>query len=91
MPRRRKQPKRRTVPDFRFDDVLVTEFISALMKRGKRSVAEQLFYDACNHIEKRSGDKGLDTFHKAMNNVKPVLEVRSLRNLSPRPTMRADR
>ncbi|MCB2202058.1 30S ribosomal protein S7 [bacterium] len=79
MPRRRKRPKRPIQPDFRFQDTLVTQFVSSLMKRGKRSTAEQIFYDACDRMEKKTGDSGLDVFRKAMNNVKPVLEVRSRR------------
>ena len=79
MPRRRKRPKRPIQPDFRYQDTLVTQFVSSLMARGKRSTAEQLFYDACDLMEKKTGENGLDVFRKAMNNVKPVLEVRSRR------------
>ena len=49
------------------------------MKKGKRSTAERIFYDAVELAAKKSGQDGLDLFHKAMNNVKPVLEVRSRR------------
>jgi small subunit ribosomal protein S7 len=49
------------------------------MRKGKRSTAENLFYSAVGMAEKKSGQAGLDLFHKAMNNVKPVLEVRSRR------------
>ncbi len=79
MSRRIKAGKRDALPDHKYQDRLVTQFVSCLMKRGKRSTAEQLFYNSLNLLEKKSGDSGLDVFHKAMNNVKPVLEVRSRR------------
>lgn len=58
---------------------MVTEFVSCLLKRGKRSTAETLFYGALDKIEKKSGQSGLEVFHKALNNTKPVLEVKSRR------------
>jgi small subunit ribosomal protein S7 len=79
MPRRRKSEKREVVPDYKFGDRQTSQFISSLMKKGKRSTAERIFYDAVELAAKKSGQDGLDLFHKAMNNVKPVLEVRSRR------------
>jgi small subunit ribosomal protein S7 len=79
MPRRRKRVKPEIPPDYKHGDKLITQFVSSLMKRGKRSTAERIFYGALDRVEKKSGDSGLDLFHKAMNNVKPVLEVRSRR------------
>jgi small subunit ribosomal protein S7 len=79
MPRRRKSEKREIVPDYKFGDRQISQFISSLMKKGKRSTAERIFYDAVELAAKKSGQDGLDLFHKAMNNVKPVLEVRSRR------------
>ncbi|MGD8922413.1 MAG: 30S ribosomal protein S7 [Candidatus Zixiibacteriota bacterium] len=79
MPRRRKSEKREVVPDYKFGDRQISQFISSLMKKGKRSTAERIFYDAVELAAKKSGQEGLDLFHKAMNNVKPVLEVRSRR------------
>jgi small subunit ribosomal protein S7 len=79
MPRRRKQAKRDPVPDPKFNDMLTAQFISCLMRRGKRSTAENIFYYAIEKLEKKSDMTGLELFHKAMNNVKPVLEVRSRR------------
>ena len=79
MSRRVKAPKRHTVPDFKYNDRMVTQFVSCLMHRGKRSTAERLFYKAIELLEKKSGQGGLDMFHKALNNVKPVLEVKSRR------------
>jgi small subunit ribosomal protein S7 len=58
---------------------LVTKFINGLMREGKRSVAERIFYGALQHIEERSGKNGLEVFEKAVENVKPVLEVKSRR------------
>lgn len=79
MSRRVKAPKRRVVPDFKYGDKMITQFVSCLMQRGKRSTAERLFYKAVDILEKKSGQEGLDMFHKALNNVKPVLEVKSRR------------
>jgi small subunit ribosomal protein S7 len=79
MARRRKLGKRPVVPDYKHGDKMVSEFVACLMKRGKRSTAEHIMYDALELSEKKSGTAGLDVFHKAMNNVKPVLEVRSRR------------
>lgn len=79
MSRRSSAIKREVVPDFKYNDKLVTQFVSCLMKRGKRSTAEQIMYHALEIAEKKSGQDGLELFHKALNNVKPVLEVRSRR------------
>lgn len=67
------------MPDYKYGDKMITQFISCLMKGGKRSTAEQLFYDALSTVENKTGQEGLEMFHKALNNVKPVLEVRSRR------------
>ena len=58
---------------------MITQFISCLMKSGKRSTAERIFYSSLSDIGNKTGQDGLDIFHKAVNNVKPVLEVRSRR------------
>jgi small subunit ribosomal protein S7 len=79
MPRRKQIQKRQRPPDSVYGDVTVTYFISNLMERGKRSTAERIFYDALQIVEKKANQKGLDVFHKAMSNVKPVLEVKSRR------------
>ncbi len=79
MSRRIKPSKRPVVADRKHKDKLVTQFVSCLMARGKRSTAERLFYNALDQLEGKSGQGGLEVFHKAMNNVKPVLEVRSRR------------
>jgi len=79
MPRRNKPEKRRIKPDFKHQEILAAQFISCLLRRGKRSKAEQIFYGAIDLLEKKSGQPGMDVFRKAMDNVKPTLEVRSRR------------
>jgi len=79
MSRRRRTPRRRVLPDPVYHDIVVTKFINGIMKKGKRSTAEQIFYSAMDHIEKKTGKNGLETFQKALDNVKPMLEVRSRR------------
>ncbi|HDL01287.1 MAG TPA: 30S ribosomal protein S7, partial [candidate division Zixibacteria bacterium] len=79
MSRRTSAIKREVIPDYKFGDKLMTQFVSCLMKGGKRSTAESLFYKAVDGLAEKSGQDGLEMFHKAVNNVKPVLEVRSRR------------
>jgi len=79
MSRRIKAEKRPPILDYKYGDKMVTQFLSCLMKRGKRSVVEQILYDAIDAMEKKTGQGGLEMFHKAVNNVKPVLEVKSRR------------
>lgn len=79
MSRRTSTEKRQVVPDFKYGERMITQFVSCLMKDGKRSTAQRCFYNALDHVEKKSGESGLEIFRKALNNVKPVLEVRSRR------------
>jgi len=79
MPRRRKAPKRHLAPDFRYGSVLVTRFINTFMLHGKKSIAQGLFYDALEMIEEKTGKHGIDIFERALQNVRPQLEVRSRR------------
>jgi small subunit ribosomal protein S7 len=79
MPRRKAIKKRLVQPDAKFHDVTVARFVNYMMRRGKKSTAERIVYDAFGIIEKKSGQKGLDVFRKAIDNVKPVLEVSSRR------------
>ncbi len=79
MARRRRISKRKVLPDPVYQNVVVTKFINGLMQKGKRSVAEQIFYSAMDIIEKKTGSSGVETFLKALDNIKPVLEVRSRR------------
>lgn len=79
MPRRRRVPKREILPDPKYKSTLITKFVSNLMKDGKRSTAESILYDALDDIEARTGQSGLEVFTKAVENVKPVVEVKSRR------------
>lgn len=79
MPRKREVPKREIVADPIYGSVLVTKFINNLMERGKRSISEKIFYDALTIIQERTKNEPLDVFKKAVENVKPVLEVKSRR------------
>jgi len=79
MPRRRKVARRPLMPDPKFKSRLVTRFINNLMKDGKKSVAEATFYKAIDYIEQRTGRNGLEVFEKAVENVKPIVEVQSRR------------
>ncbi len=79
MSRRKSPPKRTVLPDPKYNSVLVTKFINGLLRRGKRSVAEKIFYGAVDIITQKVGSDGLPVFEKAMHNVKPLLEVRSRR------------
>ncbi|MFH1008749.1 MAG: 30S ribosomal protein S7 [Candidatus Latescibacterota bacterium] len=79
MPRRATVSKRILLPDPKFGNPLVTRFISHLLERGKRSVAESIFYDSIEIIERQPDVKGVEVFEKAVNNVKPQVEVKSRR------------
>ena len=79
MSRRSRAEKRETPPDPKFESRLVTKFINNLMFDGKKSIAEKIFYDACDIMEARSGTPGVQVFEQALNNAKPALEVKSRR------------
>src|SRR5208283_5037520 len=79
MPRRREVPKRYVLPDPKFNSRLSAKFINNVMRRGKKSTAEQIFYKSLTLIEQRSKQDPLDVFHKALENVRPVVEVKSRR------------
>ncbi|SMC28190.1 SSU ribosomal protein S7P [Desulfacinum hydrothermale DSM 13146] len=79
MPRRREVPKREILPDPKYNSRLVAKFINNIMRDGKKSVAERILYGAFDLIEKRSKTDPLEVFHKAMDNVRPVIEVKSRR------------
>jgi small subunit ribosomal protein S7 len=79
MPRRREVPKREILPDPVYNSQLVTKFISSLMLDGKKSTAEGIFYGAMKKIEDRAKDDPLKVFKKAVDSVKPALEVKSRR------------
>ena len=79
MSRRRVQKKKTVTPDVKFGDPVLARFINYVMRKGKRSVAEQIVYDSFDLIESKTGQKGLEVFRKAVDNVKPSLEVSSRR------------
>lgn len=79
MPRRKRVDKRQVLADPKYHSLLVTKFINGLMRRGKRSLAEHIFYRAIDTVQQRSGKNGLEIFQKAVENVKPMLEVKSRR------------
>jgi len=79
MSRRRKAVKKDLVPDPKFNSTLVTQFVNNVVRCGKKRLAEGLFYDALDLIAERTGQDGLGVFKKAVENVKPVLEVKSRR------------
>jgi ribosomal protein S7 len=79
MPRRREVPKRRIIPDPKFKDKLVTKFTNSLMLGGKKATAEGILYGAFDVIKDRFKEDPIDVFRKALDNVKPKLEVKSRR------------
>jgi len=79
MPRKGQVPRRESVPDPKFDSVMVTRFLSSIMKAGKRSVAEGAFYQAMDIVGEKTGQDPMTVLKQAMTNVKPILEVKSRR------------
>jgi small subunit ribosomal protein S7 len=79
MPRRREIPKREPPPDPIYQSSLLTKFISTVMRDGKRSTAERILYRSLDIIKERTGDDPIKVFKKAVDNVKPSLEVKSRR------------
>ncbi|HOF04727.1 MAG TPA: 30S ribosomal protein S7 [Syntrophales bacterium] len=79
MPRRREVTKREIVPDPKYNNKMVAQFVNNLLKQGKKSTAEAILYGAFDIIEKRIKETPVEVFEKALNNVKPVIEVKSRR------------
>jgi small subunit ribosomal protein S7 len=79
MARRRAAEKRDVLPDPKYGDAVLSRFMNAIMLDGKKSVAERIVYGAFDKIESRTSRDPLGTFHEALDNVKPPLEVRSRR------------
>ena len=79
MPRRREVPKREILPDPKFGNTDVAKFVNVLMLSGKKSVAEQIIYGAFDYIQSKSGKDPLEVFATAINNCKPMVEVKSRR------------
>jgi len=79
MPRRSQASKRETVPDPKYQDRQVARFTNVLMRRGKRSTAERIVYACFNEIERRLNEDALKVFKRALDNVRPRVEVKSRR------------
>jgi small subunit ribosomal protein S7 len=79
MSRRRNAVKKELVPDPKFNSTLVTQFVNNVVRQGKKRLAEGIFYNAVQIAGERTGQDGLGVFKKAVENVKPVLEVKSRR------------
>jgi small subunit ribosomal protein S7 len=79
MPRRREVPERIASPDPKFKSRLVAKFIRSIMRDGKKSIAEKIIYDAFDTIEERIKEEPLKVFQQAIDNVRPMIEVKSRR------------
>ena len=79
MPRKGPAPRRELMPDPVYHSVLVTQVVNKILLRGKRSVAERIVYDAMSVVEEKTGSEPLSTLKRAIENVKPQLEVRPRR------------
>ena len=79
MSRRRAAEKREILPDPKFGDPVVAKFINCLMWGGKKSVAEGIVYGALEQLREKTGSDPIETFHEALKNVRPAVEVRSRR------------
>jgi small subunit ribosomal protein S7 len=79
MPRRREIPKREILPDPKYSNIEVAKFINVLMTSGKKSVAERIVYGAFEQIGKRGGKDPLEVFNQALQNSRPMVEVKSRR------------
>lgn len=77
--RRRRAAKREVLGDPVYHNKVVTKFINKMMYDGKKSIAEKIIYSSFNKIEEKTSEKGIDVFQKALENVKPLVEVRSRR------------
>jgi len=79
MPRRREVPKRDILPDPKYGSTLLSKFINAIMLDGKKSTAEQICYGALEIVQEKTGEDPLKAFKNAMDNVRPVIEVKPRR------------
>ena len=79
MPRKGHIAKREVAPDPVYGSTLVTKFVNSLMRGGKKSTAQGIFYTTMTNLEQRGGDEALKLFKKAVENCKPLLEVKSRR------------
>jgi small subunit ribosomal protein S7 len=79
MPRRREVPKREVLPDPKFGNTQITKFVNMIMRSGKKSVAETIMYNALDRIAEKAGGEPMDVLDKALENVSPMVEVKSRR------------
>ena len=79
MPRRREVPKREILPDPKFGSVELAKFMNVVMLSGKKAVAERIVYGALDHIQEKTGKDPIEVFNTAINNIKPVVEVKGRR------------
>ena len=79
MPRRREVPKREILPDPKFGNVDLSKFMNVVMESGKKAVAERIIYGALDQVEKKAQRDPLEVFLTTLNNVKPMVEVKSRR------------
>ena len=79
MPRKREVKKREILPDPKYHDTLIAKFVNGIMRRGKKSLAEGIFYGSLNIIKEKTLSDPTKTFKQAMDNVKPLIEVRPRR------------
>ncbi len=79
MPRRREVPERPITPDSKYGSKLVAKFINSVMRDGKKSLAESILYDAFHIIEDKTKESPLKLFENAVENVRPLIEVKSRR------------
>lgn len=79
MPRRREVPQRKILSDPKYGDQQVAKFVNIIMKHGKKSVAEKILYQAFDSVNEKNGQEGIEVFKKALENVRPFVEVKSRR------------
>ena len=79
MSRRHRADKREVNPDPKFGEIVITKFMNAVMKQGKKSAAERIVYGAFERMETKSKSNPVQLFHQALDNVMPAVEVRSRR------------
>ena len=79
MPRRREVPKRTILPDPKFGDQTVAKFVNVMMLNGKKSIAEKILYGALDVIKERGTEEPLEVFYQALENIRPIVEVKSRR------------
>ena len=79
MPRRREVPKRDILPDPKFGSVELAKFMNVVMLSGKKAVAERIIYGAFDQIQTKTGKEPIEVFNLAINNIKPIVEVKSRR------------